>query len=142
MMKHYSKTSANQLSSKQQVGIQIVKPISYVIPLQKSVPLRNPPIALENDEPDQQEDEQNYYSAMSKAFGFAGLMGILKGDSVGDEKKDLGEEQIVHMIKLARLSQEVGPILFCNGLFKTIFYFIYIDYYIFYNLTEERVQEV
>lgn len=123
-MKHYSKTSANQLSSEQQFGI--VKPISYVIPLQQSVPLRNPLIALQNDEPDQQEDEQNYYSAMSKAFGFAGLMGILKGDSVGDEKKDLGEEQIIHMIKLARLSQEVGgPILFCNGLFKTKFYFIY-----------------
>ena len=113
IIKHYSKTSANLLSSESQVGIQIVKPISYAISL------RNLPIALQNFESAQQEDEQNNPSAMSKAFGFAGLMGILMGEKVDDDKKDLGEEHIVHMIKLARLSQEVGLLLFFNCLFKT-----------------------
>ena len=38
-------------------------------------------------------------------------MSILMGEK-DDEKNELGEEQIVHMIKLARLSQEVNSFWF------------------------------
>jgi hypothetical protein len=106
-MKNYSKRSVNQLSSEQQAatfGIQIMKPIS----------LRNPPTSLENVASAKHEEEENNRSTMSKAFGFAGVMSILMGEK-DDETKELGEEQIVHMIKLARLSREVYS--FCNFFF-------------------------
>jgi hypothetical protein len=71
---------------------------------------------------------------MSKAFGFASVVSILMGEK-DDEKNELGEEQIVHMIKLARLSQEV------NSFWFAISFLLNILFNLILMLTEERVQK-
>lgn len=50
--------------------------------------------------------EEHNQSSISKCFGFAGLMGIL-GAKVDEDKEPRGEDKIIHMIKLAKLSHEV-----------------------------------
>jgi hypothetical protein len=132
MMKHYSKTTVNQLSSEQQAptnfGIQIRTPIL------SAISLRNPSTVLRNVGSTKNEDEENNPFTMSKAFGFASVVSILMGEK-DDEKNELGEEQIVHMIKLARLSQEVNSFWFAiSFLLNILFNFILM-------LTEERVQK-
>ena len=109
MMKHYSKTTVNQLSSEQHAPTTFR--IQIRTPILSAISLCNPSTALRNVGSAKNEDEANNRFTMSKAFGFASVMSILMGEK-DDEKNELGEEQIVHMIKLARLSQEVNCFLF------------------------------
>lgn len=103
MVMQYSRMSVKQLSIKATTSGIPINPHC----LSTNSTLHKPPTGLQNGKSANKENEGNDQSTISKCFGFVGLMSIL-GTKVKEENKErLGEEKIIHMIKLAKLSQEV-----------------------------------
>lgn len=67
---------------------------------------------------EQNGEGQSHHSVL-KCFMVAGLVGINQTKSKDDELEQGGEEKIIHMIKLAKLSQEVFKTL--EHLFSSVF---------------------
>lgn len=102
MVTQYSRMSVKQLSIKATTSGIPINPHC----LSTNSTLHKPPTGLQNGKSANKENEGNNQSTISKCLGFVGLMSIL-GTKVKEENKEqLGEEKIIHMIKLAKLSQE------------------------------------